>query len=55
LKRKEEAVEWYRKAIALNPSHANAHFNMGVALNDLRRKEEAQKEICRAIELNPCK
>jgi Flp pilus assembly protein TadD len=32
LGRKEEAMEWYRKVIALNPNHAMAHYNMGVVL-----------------------
>ena len=41
LGRKEEPIELYRKAIALNPNDADAHFNMGIALEDLGRKEEA--------------
>jgi protein O-GlcNAc transferase len=55
LGRKEEAMEWYRKAIALNPNYADPHNGMGVVLSSLGRKEEAERYYCRAIELKPWK
>ena len=36
LGRPAEALSAYREAIELNPSHADAHFNLGVLLQDAK-------------------
>ena len=41
LKRSEEALASYDKAIALKPDYAEAYNNRGNALQDLKRSEEA--------------
>ncbi|HZB43893.1 MAG TPA: tetratricopeptide repeat protein, partial [Pyrinomonadaceae bacterium] len=47
------AVELYRKAIEIDPNYAIAHNNLGNALNELKRHEEAEAAYRRAIELDP--
>ena len=49
----EEAIEYYSKAIALNPQFANAYNNRGNAKYSLGENEEAIKDYNQAIELNP--
>jgi Flp pilus assembly protein TadD len=46
-----EAVSEFDKAIALNPSIANAHMHLGGALMQLRQTERAERELLRAYEL----
>ncbi len=41
LKKKEEAIELYKKAIEIDPEFTLAYNNIGCALKDLDRKEEA--------------
>jgi tetratricopeptide (TPR) repeat protein len=47
------ALEWYDKAIEINPNYAGALTNKGVALDSLGRHEEAIKYFDKAIELDP--
>ena len=49
LKRVEEALVSYDKAIAIKPDYADAYFNRGIALRELRRVEEALASYDRAI------
>ena len=49
----ERAAELIGKAIALKPDFAEAHFNRGNALRDLRRHEEALASYNTAIALKP--
>jgi uncharacterized protein (TIGR02466 family) len=49
----EEAVTWYRKALALNPGLAELHFNLGVVLHNLGRHDEAIASYKRAAALKP--
>ena len=53
LKRPEEALASYDKAIALKPDYAEAYNNRGNALMDLKRREEAVASCDKAIALNP--
>ena len=53
LKRHEEALASYDKAIALKPDYAEAYNNRGTALNDLKRHEEALASYDKAIALKP--
>lgn len=43
----------YRKAIELAPQNGVHHYNLGLALYDLQRRDEAMKEFKKAIELVP--
>ncbi|WP_269611876.1 tetratricopeptide repeat-containing sulfotransferase family protein [Prochlorococcus marinus] len=49
----KEAELYTRKAIELNPNHANAHSNLGNILIDLGKLKEAELYTRKAIELNP--
>jgi protein O-GlcNAc transferase len=49
----EEAVAHYRKAIELNPRHAEAFGNLGIALQQLGRLEESAAAYQKAVALNP--
>jgi len=53
LGRPHEALTYYDRALALNPSFAHALFNKGVHLADLGQYEPAIACYDRAIELNP--
>jgi tetratricopeptide (TPR) repeat protein len=47
----ERAAEYFRKAIALNPTHINHHLELGLTLEKLKKKQEATKEYEKAISL----
>ena len=49
----DDAVENYKKAIALKPDFAEAYNNLGATLYDLDKLEEALKYINQAILLKP--
>jgi predicted O-linked N-acetylglucosamine transferase (SPINDLY family) len=49
----DEAVACYRRALELKPDYAEAHSNLGVALNDQRKLEAAVACYRRALELKP--
>jgi tetratricopeptide (TPR) repeat protein len=51
--RTEEAEEAYRKAIELDPKHAQAYYTLGVVLGMQDRTEEAEEAYRKAIELDP--
>ena len=53
LKRPAEALASYKRAIALKPDYAEAHYNRGNALMDLKRPAEALASYDRAITLKP--
>jgi hypothetical protein len=54
LERPEEALEWYRRAIALpDGAGADTYNNYGLTLSDLKRHEEAEAAFRKAIELRP--
>jgi hypothetical protein len=49
----ERAASALERAVALQPSHENAHFELGRALMRLGRPEQAEAAFARAAELNP--
>jgi tetratricopeptide (TPR) repeat protein len=56
INRKETANErlrWYQAAIAAAPSNSSAHNNLGIALKDLGRTDEAIACYHKALALNP--
>jgi len=48
-----KAMDFYRKAIRLQPDYAKAYYNLGNAYNDIGKKQEAMALYKRAIEINP--
>jgi tetratricopeptide (TPR) repeat protein len=53
LKRPEEALASYDKALAIRPDHAEALNNRGTALQDLQRPEEALASYDKALAIRP--
>jgi tetratricopeptide (TPR) repeat protein len=53
LKRYEDAIESYDRALAINPAIHEAHYNRGNALKDLKRFQEALDSFEHALALNP--
>ena len=49
----EEVLGCYWAAVAVRPGSAPAHNNLGLALRDLERLDEAIREFHNAIEINP--
>jgi tetratricopeptide (TPR) repeat protein len=50
---KQEAVDLYRRVLNVNANNAPAHLNLGFALLDLQRREEGERELRRAVDLDP--
>lgn len=48
-----EAVEAYKKCIALDGRNAAAYYNLGVAWQALGKPREASRAFVKALELNP--
>src|SRR5262249_9601084 len=48
-----EAIPYHRKAIELDPNYAQAHYNLGMALERQNKQCEAIACSRRAVELNP--
>lgn len=48
-----QAVESYREVLALAPEWIDAHINLGVALYQLGRVEEARDQFAAAVQLDP--
>lgn len=53
LKRHDEAIKMYDKAIEFNPQDVSAYKNKWIALKKLKKYEEAIKIYNKVIELNP--
>ncbi|MGI9229509.1 MAG: tetratricopeptide repeat protein, partial [Gammaproteobacteria bacterium] len=51
--RVEQAMELYRHSVAISPNDANAHSNLGSALAQLGRYQEAIASLERALVLDP--
>jgi len=48
-----QAIERYRQVIDLTPGWVDAHINLGVALYQMGRPDEARAEFLSAVELDP--
>ena len=49
----DEAEASYTQAIALDPSNADVHYNLGIVLQELARFEESEASLRQAIALKP--
>jgi tetratricopeptide (TPR) repeat protein len=49
----EEALEWYERALSLDPAHAESHYGRGAAFAALGRHEEAIRTFEDALALRP--
>lgn len=49
----EESAEYFAKVSRLKPKVAGAHNNRGIALQQLRRFPEAEREYAAALQINP--
>lgn len=49
----DKAVEWFKRALELEPSHGVSRAGLGVAYLKLKNYEGARAELERAIELDP--
>ena len=47
----ERSLAFYEQAIRLDPRHRGAHNNMGAALRELGRSEEAITHLRQAVEM----
>jgi predicted CXXCH cytochrome family protein len=51
--RREEAIEVYRRGIAVNPLVAGLHYSLGIALDQEGKKQEAETEMALARKIDP--
>ena len=51
--RAAEALEWFQKAVAVNPQSAIYHGNLGLALKSLRRYDQAIQSYQTSLRLDP--
>ena len=49
----DEAIGLYRDVIAVDDTDARAHLNLGFLLVDAGEREEGERELARAVELDP--
>ncbi len=48
-----QALPYYKESVELDPSNANAHFHLGMALAHEKQMDEAVAELKKANEMNP--
>src|SRR5262249_46585918 len=53
IRRSEEAAEYFRRAIALEPNYDFAYLNLGIVLQRLKRWDEAAKYLEMATRIDP--
>lgn len=49
----DRAVQEFRKALAMSPRHAIAHFNMGIVYMDLQQNDSAKTYLKKYLEIEP--
>jgi len=49
----EEAIQLYRQGIGINPLNASLHYSLGVALDRIDKKKEAEAEMALAAKIAP--
>jgi len=49
----KNSVECFSKAISIEPTYAEAYYNLGIAQDNLEQMEEAIKSYTKAIEIKP--
>jgi tetratricopeptide (TPR) repeat protein len=49
----EQAIEWYKKVIALDPKNVSAHTDLGTSYYNVGRPQEALREFQGSLEINP--
>jgi len=49
----EQAIEWYRKVVALDPNNVDAHTDLGTSYFSAGRPQEALREFRKSLEINP--
>lgn len=47
------SIEAYKKALVIKPDHVQAHYNLGISLQDQDRLEEAIEAYQKAIDIQP--
>ena len=48
-----QAIQSFENGLALNPDNADNHFGLGMAYNSTFEYDKAEREILKAIELEP--
>ena len=49
----KNSVECFSKAISIDPTYAEAYYNLGIAQDNLEQMEEAIKSYAKAVEIKP--
>jgi tetratricopeptide (TPR) repeat protein len=49
----EEAIEHYDQALKIRPTYAEAHYNLGIALEQVGRVQAAIEHYEQAVQLRP--
>jgi protein O-mannosyl-transferase len=52
-KRYSQAIEWYQRALAIDPKNVNAHTDLGTAFFYLGKPQDALREYNKSLELDP--
>jgi tetratricopeptide (TPR) repeat protein len=53
LDRYAEAIDYFKKALKINPADANLHKNLGVALKKQGDLDDAMHHFSKALDINP--
>ena len=49
----QKSVEWYQKALEIDPKNVNAHTDMGTAYFNLGRPQDALEEYQKTLQMDP--
>ncbi|MGC4022942.1 MAG: tetratricopeptide repeat protein [Cyclobacteriaceae bacterium] len=47
-----DAEKMYRRAIEFEPNNAYAHYNLGLLLSEIGKKDEADAELAKAVKID---